>query len=211
MTRRLTATMVLLFGLVLLERRVSATDNPNPPNDFLVGAGEFGAAITGKRFSVGAIAGPLGEDPRGHLHVTFPDPSFNVDSPVECLGVVGNRAAAGSKVLEETATGAQRLVLLAEDNGQPSDPVPDRAFPARLTIVLPNPPPPPAQAFCAVALTSVAIGSLVLEPIERGNVTVHDGQPTTPGVAGATPLPELGAGTWRLELPDGTVMMGEVP
>ena len=65
------------------------------------------------------------------------------------------------------------------------------------------------KLWCAAGKgASVAIGSLVLEPIERGNVTVHDGQPTSPGAA---PLPELGAGIWRVELPDGTVMTVEVP
>ena len=196
MTRGLTAPIALLFDLVLFSPGAGATDS-----DFMVGAGEFGAAVTGKRFSVGAIAGPLGEDPHGHLRVTFPDPTFNVDTPVECLAVAGNRAAAGSKVLEETAGAVRRLVLLAEDNGQPSDALPDRALPLRISITVPN---VPAQAFCTVALAS----SVVLEPIDRGNVTVHDGQPTSPGAA---PLPELGAGTWRVELPDGTVMTVEVP
>lgn len=206
MKRGVTAPKALLFGLVLYAPSASAiqSDNPNPSMDFMVGAGEFGAAITGERFSVGAIAGPLGEDPRGHLRVTFPDPTFDVDTPVECLVVVDNLAAAGSEVLENAGGAVQRLVLLVEDNGKAGDPLPDRALPVRLSITVEN---PPAQAFCTAALGLIA-GA---EPIDHGNVTVHDGQPTSADVLGAAPLPKLGAGTWRVELPDGTVMTVEVP
>ena len=167
---RIARTLILsLAALALSAGAAGAThsNNSNPPKDFLVGAGDFGnPALPGQHFSVSAHSGPLGENPRGHIRVEG-SPVFDTTSTqVECLVVAGNRAAAGGR-MEETPSGTFWLIVVAEDHGQPSDPLPDRAVPIFIIIT----PPPPNMCAAVLGFSAFAL------PMEEGNVTVHDAEP----------------------------------
>jgi hypothetical protein len=129
----------------------------NPPRDFAVGSG---ATAFDFEFMLSAQSGPSGEDARGHMTwIALPFPRLRGE--VTCLATDGNRAVAGTP----NAFGPfAAFFIWVEDNGPGKTVADQAAFDSGGDA---------NQADCQRVLLAIPSGL----PLERGNVTVHDGQP----------------------------------
>jgi hypothetical protein len=141
-------------------RAVDPTLDP-PPNgpgkDFVVGGGQN----LDQNFGLSAHSGALGEDPDGHVSLTFGQPDTRqYRGRVICLAVAGNLATVGVVPTNARSNDfpALQLVLGVRDSGLPGGT--GDGIQAVSTIA----------ANCAVFLPLAA----VVNPIERGNLLVHD-------------------------------------
>ena len=126
------------------------------------------------RLDVAAHSGPTGLDPRGNVHakgtIGFPGTEFEVQGPVTCLRVDGNRAAI--KYRFKTATGSAApfqgggVEVFVEDNGEPrgGQPVDRNAF--RL--------PQTAADFNPTASQCDDPNTALYDTVTSGNYTVKD-------------------------------------
>jgi hypothetical protein len=171
--KRLLAALTLLFGLVVVAGVANAThsteaNSPGPPKDFAVGGGKHTSA--GTQFAFSAHSGPLGEDPKGHIQLFFPQGVIKAE--VTCLIVDGNEAFI-TGVSDELPGGT--TVTHAVDNGEPGDPTPDLMRGSFLPFITPV----DGQPGCFLP-------QLPPVPVTEGNIVVHDGQPKS-AEAGALP------------------------
>ena len=162
--RRLALSLILgLLALATLPGVASAahSQSPGPPQDFAVGTGKtrvigVPANAAEREFSVSAHRNPNG-DVRGFANyrmITFTGESINSRGHVECLDVRGNRAAVLGRFEAEPPFGPifPNILLFVEDNGEPSDPVPDRGLATALGSsdgLPPTCPPVPFFSFLA--------------------------------------------------------------
>jgi hypothetical protein len=130
-------------------------------------------------FEVGAVSGPLGEDPLGHITIRgtiLPggtgEQVFHGDVREGCLRVLGNRAVIVGRMpeREEFDVPSGRIkwaALVLEDNGEPVDGQPvDRGVDFVLTDFW-------ADIFC----TTLDPAGEPLAPLEQGNFVIEDAQP----------------------------------
>jgi hypothetical protein len=165
----LALTLALLFALAVGTGVANAShseqaNSTGPPKDFAVGGGKHtdpanpDVAI---QFEFSANSGPLGEDPKGHIQLFFPEGVIHAE--VTCLTVEGNRAFI-TGVSDELPGGI--VVIEAVDNGEPSDGQPDLLRGSFQPFIFEDPERP--GCFLPV---------LPPVPVTQGNIVVHDGQP----------------------------------
>jgi hypothetical protein len=158
--------LILALTLALLVALAVGTGvaNATPPNDFAVGGGKHtdpanpNVAIP---FSFSAHSGPLGEDPKGQIHVAS-DVGI-IKAEVTCLIVVGNEAFITGRS-DELPGGI--VVTHAVDNGEPSDGTPDLLRNSFVEAIVPD----PANPGCFLP-------TLPPVPVTQGNIVVHDATP----------------------------------
>jgi len=124
--------------------------------------------------NVAAHSGPTGLDPRGNVHAKgttgFPNGEFEVQGPVTCLRVDGNKAAIKYRFSEATGSAAPfqggGVEVFVEDNGEPrrGQPVDANAFQ----------PPQPAGVFDTNASQCDDPNSATYDTVTSGNYTVKD-------------------------------------
>jgi hypothetical protein len=127
------------------------------------------------QFEVGALSGPLGEEPTGHItdRVTLEEiggtKTLHGDVRAGCLRVVGNRAIVVGKLPEREQFDIplgriEYLALIIEDNGNPvgGHPV-DRAVDFVLRAVS-------AERFC----TTFDPATAPFFPLDHGNFVIQD-------------------------------------
>jgi hypothetical protein len=140
---------------------VDPTIDP-PPNDsridFVVGGGEN----LDQDFGLSAHSGPLGEDPFGHASATLGQPdTLQYRARVTCLTVAGNLAAVGLVPTDAQSNdfGALQLVLAIRDSGLPG------GTGDGIQIV---------SAGNAQNCAAFVAAAAVADPLDRGNLLVHD-------------------------------------
>jgi hypothetical protein len=126
------------------------------------------------RLSVAAHSDAGGLDPRGNVHAKgttgLPMGAFEVQGPVTCLRVDGNRAAIKYRFRRATGSAAPfqggGVEVFVEDNGEPrrGEPVDANAFQ----------PPQPAGAFDANAAQCDDPNSATYDTVTSGNYVVRD-------------------------------------
>jgi hypothetical protein len=154
-------------------REVDPTLDP-PPND---GKHDFVVAGFQDEFEVNwgvsAHSGPSGEEPFGHVSVTFPEgPSDDKQGRfrVTCVNVEGNLAAIGAVPTQAASNDVEdTFVFLFRDAGPGGGEGPGAAQLDGFEFVFQD----PNECQNPLALVEAA-GS---DPIERGNILVHDVQP----------------------------------
>jgi hypothetical protein len=135
----MTRATVALFAIALVA--CDASQSPTVPGGTaslanggqqVTGAGNFSRPFSDGHFTVSAHSDADGSV-RGNASITAvqtgPFQNFDVQGPVTCLAVAGNRAAVGIKVKKGSFGGTDiaglGIVLLVEDNGSPGHGVPD--------------------------------------------------------------------------------------
>jgi hypothetical protein len=126
------------------------------------------------RLSAAAHSGPSGLDPRGNVHAKgttgTPMGEFEVQGPVTCLRVDGNRAAIKYRFRRATGSAAPfqggGVEVFIEDNGEPrkGQPVDATAFG----------PPQPAGVFDANASQCADPNTQTYDQVTSGNYEVRD-------------------------------------
>jgi len=113
--------------------------------------------------NVNAKSGPLGENPKGHAHVSFQSPFFpggsgDLKGTVTCLRVTGTQARVAA-LLKQPHQGNTHVTLIINDNGDPMGGVsPDNAF----------------IGFTSAPPANCAGGGLELAGDKKGNLRVED-------------------------------------
>ena len=174
-------SLALLVGLLALAMSgvAGATHNNKtdvPPQDFTTGAGKFSTGGVEQKFAFSAHdADALSATPEarnGHYVVEarapLPGaPLVEVKGEVDCLRVLGNRAFFGGPIEKSSnpALEGQFAFFDVVDNDQ---------APA-------NGAAPDQFRFELLRGTPVCFGPISGLPITQGNITVHDGQPNSPG------------------------------
>jgi hypothetical protein len=169
--------LAALVGFSLLAAgtaNATHSEQENPNYDFVTGSGKVGTfPATFEEFSVGAHNNTPDRDAHGFLNFRGLEPVGDVDAGkghVLCVFVQGNRAAVLAQFKEPMPFPQHPFaVLLVEDNGEPSDLLPDRAM---ATGLLPESAVQPGCGFFFISF--VAFASSV---VTSGNVVVHDGTP----------------------------------
>jgi hypothetical protein len=165
MRRSILALLGALFIVALPSIAAGAS-----PNDSATGSGRVADIFgTNADFSFSAHSGPAGEDAEGNLNLrsTVGYTEQNGTASVTCLLVDGNQAIMiGEWKSDDPADWPfgpdfPFSVLIVEDNGQPSGETPDRGIAFGIT----------GFADCAFWL---AIAGGDVQPLEQGNVVVHD-------------------------------------
>lgn len=126
------------------------------------------------RLDIAAHSGPTGLVPRGNVHAKgstgAPMGEFEVQGPVTCLRVDGNRAAIKYRFKRATGSAAPfqggGVEVFVEDNGEPraGQPVDANAFQ----------PPQPAGVFEANATQCDDPNTATYDTVTSGNYTVRD-------------------------------------
>jgi hypothetical protein len=165
----LALTLALLLALAVGTGVANAShseqaNSTGPPKDFAVGGGKHtdpAAPDVAIQFAFSAHSGPLGEDPKGHVQLFFPEGVIHAE--VTCVIVEGNEAFI-TAVSDELPGGI--VVTHAVDNGEPSDGQPDLLRNSFEEFIFED----PERTGCFRP---------VLEPVPvtQGNIVVHDGQP----------------------------------
>jgi len=148
-----------------------------PPHDFAVGAAKNTFPGTEGPVQVALSARDRGGDPRGYVRSRgdsdgdLPaDDGFTLQGEVTCVRVEGDRASI--KYRFERATGSLEqfegggIQIFVEDNGEPGRGVPDaNAF---------DPPQPEGVFQTNERVCDDPSTRFTYDPIESGNLTVHD-------------------------------------
>ena len=163
---------LLLVAILVASVAVSIPDSAQAEGrDVAAGGGQLIRPLTTVTFGFGANSGPLGEDARGGMHYASSGngaevPAFQAEATVECLVVVGNRAAMAGRITnsQNLSNPFDMLFFVVEDNGNPADGV-DRFiggfdFSQNLT-----------------GCQSLALTQQLLFPVDNGNITVRDAAP----------------------------------
>ena len=173
-------SLALMVGLLALSMSgvAGATHNNKPdvpPQDFTTGAGKFVTGGVEQKFSFSAHdadANPLTFEARnGHYNVEARAPGtgmlVEIQGEVTCLRVVANRAYFGGPIEKSSnpALVGQFAFFDSVDNDQP---------PVNGAI-------PDQFRFEFLRGTPLCLGPISGIPITQGNITVHDGQPNSPG------------------------------
>jgi hypothetical protein len=157
------------------------SNGTGPMNDLVAGAGKFAttsvpvpgsetAIATAMAFSVSAHRTESGV--HGNVNFRGVDSTgveLNGKGSVQCLEVSGNRAMVLFAFEDVRPFGDkfQQGLLLVEDNGEPSDAVPDRGIATSIAN---------AEGAPLTACPTLAdVASFATAPLESGNVIVHDG------------------------------------
>jgi hypothetical protein len=155
------------------------SNGTGPKNDLATGAGKFAtrpaAFFSAMEFSFSAHRTNSGI----HGNVNFrgvnnaTGEELNGHGSIVCFDVRDNKAFVafefqGTRPFGENVEFGQ---LTVEDNGEPSDPVPDRALALGLVGGGGEPPPVPPRE----CLTVADVDFTATLPLESGNVTVHEG------------------------------------
>ena len=174
MRRRLLLALALVVGVFVFPSSASATPDPPPNNDkhdFVVGGFQFFEG----NWAVSAHSGPLGEEPFGHVSLTVSEGSseetfgvqgrwrvtcVNVDGPLAAIGVVPTQAASNDQV-------GVPWVLVFSDGG-PGGGTPEDPDRFEMFLFAPH----VCQSPLALELAATSA-----DPIESGNILVHDAQP----------------------------------
>jgi hypothetical protein len=149
-----------------------------PKNDLATGSGKFATIPQGPfsamHFSFSAHRTNSGIHGNVNYHAvnTGTGEELNGRGPVVCFDLRGNQARIIFEFKDVRPFGErfQFGQLFVEDNGQPSDSVPDRALAAALGGGEGEPPPTQPPTECRVPT-----GDVTMLPVESGNVTVHEG------------------------------------
>jgi hypothetical protein len=171
--KKLTLALSLALRLALAVgtgvANASHSDQGNstgPPKDFAVGGGKQidpAHPDVDIQFAFSAHSGPLGEDPKGHVQLFFPEGVIHAE--VTCVIIAGNEAFI-TAVDDELPGGI--VVVHAVDNGEPSDGTPDLARGSFAPFIVES----TEQPGCFLPT-----GELAPVPVTQGNIVVHDGQP----------------------------------
>ena len=176
-------TVVLVASLALsgvaFATQLNTTD-AGQPKDFAVGSGMVAddAFVDFLDVSLGAYSGPAGENPQGFINYRDASDFAGPDVPnskgnVVCLAVKDNRAVAVAEFKEEPPfPGNPYAVLLVEDNGGPNSTIPDRVSALSAWVDLEQ---MPIEDTCNLYIQ--VVDAIPLEPIDSGNLTVHDATP----------------------------------
>jgi hypothetical protein len=177
-SHRILLTAIALTGGALAGGLGTAAAAGGGPGDLATGsavnqfptAGGPGSA----RLSVAAHSDAGGLDPRGNVHAIgttgAPMGDFEVQGPVTCLRVDGNRAAIKYRFKRATGSAAPfqggGVEVFVEDNGEPrrGQPVDANAFQ----------PPQPAGAFDANANQCDDPNTAAYDTVTSGNYVVRD-------------------------------------
>jgi hypothetical protein len=125
------------------------------------------------RLDVRAYSDAAGLDPRGNVHsigtTGAPMGDFEVQGPVTCLRIAGNRAAIKYRFDQATGSAAPfqggGVEVFVEDNGEPRDGQPVDANAFR--------PPQPAGVFDVNATQCDDPNTATYDTVTSGNYTVH--------------------------------------
>ena len=140
-----------------------------------MGSGKLGTQLApASDFSLSAHSGPAGENPRGFVNlrnVNFIGGMGADKGHVVCVEVRGKRAFTIAEFKGETSfPGLPLALIIVEDNGQPSDAMPDRGIAFGVTLEGLGVAP---EDSCRVFFNQ----DIPLRPLESGNITVHDSTP----------------------------------
>jgi hypothetical protein len=152
-----------------------------PKNDLATGAGKFATIPQGPfsamHFSFSAHRTESGIHGNVNYHAvnTGTGEELNGKGPVVCFEVRDNRATVVFEFRDVRPFGDQIQFgqLIVEDNGQPSDPMPDRAIATAISGGQGE--PPPTQPPTACPPPAPGPGTIALLPVESGNVIVREG------------------------------------
>jgi hypothetical protein len=150
------------------------SENENPPYDLVSGSGKVGTLFgSAEEFSVSAHNNTPDREATGFLNFRMVEFTGDVDAGkghVLCANVQGNRAAVIARLKEPNPfPGFGVAVLLVEDNGEPSDLLPDRGLATALPVESGVP------ADCGFSF--IAFVGFATSVVTSGNVVVHDGTP----------------------------------
>ena len=157
--RRLSALLVLGVAGVIV-----SPAGAGESAGLVAGEGTFATTSAGVSAQFTIASHGIPGDAQGTVRVNAP--SFGWRGDVECLFVVGNRAAASGTLNEPVRQGNlvfPYFLAYVEDNGESSGAVPDRALVVATTFSLASSPD------CGLSL-----GSLGPTPLAQGNVVVKD-------------------------------------
>jgi hypothetical protein len=166
--------------LLLVAAALAApTAAAEPPTMRVAGGGSatiaFGGFVATDHFELGAVSGPLGEDPRGHITIRgtilpggTAEQIFHGDVRQGCVRVLGDRAVIVGLLPErewfEVPRGTIKwAALVLEDNGEPVQGQPvDRGVDFVLTDFW-------AEIFC----TTLDPAQEPLVPLDHGNFVIE--------------------------------------
>jgi len=157
--RRFSVLLVLGFAGVIV-----SPAGAGEAAGLIAGEGKFSTTSAGASSQFTITAHGMPGDAQGTVRVNAP--SFAWRGDVECLFVLENRAAASGTLDEPVRQGNlvfPYFLAYVEDNGEPSDAVPDRALVVATTFSVAGSPD------CGLSL-----GSLGPAPLAQGNVVVKD-------------------------------------
>jgi hypothetical protein len=129
-------------------------------DDLAAGEGKFRSGNTPIQFTLSAHGSPT--DARGHAQIRVG--AIEAKGEVDCLFVLGNRAAASGTAFNRSSGVPIIFAVVVEDNGEPSANNPTRDRASILTSASFDPGPDCALAFSLPFLL----------PLEQGNVVVMD-------------------------------------
>lgn len=131
-----------------------------PEKDFAVGSGRFAKGQPADGFNISAHGSPA--EANGHVRLRMPDGTEH-RAEVDCVEVSGNTAGVSGFFDDPPDPDFPRFIVGLQDNGEPSDPVRDRAFVAMSTDPLTEP-------LCGVG----TLLSIAAQDIVQGNIVVKD-------------------------------------
>jgi hypothetical protein len=171
--------VVLAAAVCTASASAGHSNGTGPKNDLAAGSGKFGTipstgVFTAMHFSFSAHRTASGVHGNVNYHGvdTGTGEELNGKGPVVCFDVQDNQALIIFE-FKDTRPFGDRIQfgqLIVEDNGQPSDPVPDRAIAAAVGLGQGGAPPPPFPEDCFTLPSTIP-----LLPLESGNVIVHEG------------------------------------
>lgn len=128
------------------------------------GAERSADVFAARRVALSAHNGPRGASGQ-FTSISADHPTLTFTADVTCLRVDGNRAVIGAMIRQSPFSANEGTMVFAavEDNGRPSDPIPDQIGAYFVGI-------PPGEETCDSA--TVLYGSLA--PVTSGNIVVND-------------------------------------
>jgi hypothetical protein len=181
MGRLLVAMSLALVASLALSGVALATPSAtntvgNQNRDFAAGSAKLAHPFAAfSEVSLGASSGPAGEDPRGFINLRNADfgPPYDGKGNVDCLSVKDNVAVSVAEFKEDSPfPGFPNALIIVEDNGGPSSGIPDRVWATGLDY---DPDQITVEGICNLYVELAQF--FPLEPIESGNLTVHDATP----------------------------------
>jgi hypothetical protein len=181
MRRLLVAMSLALVASLALSGVAFATtsatiDGVGQQRDYAAGSGTLAHPFAAfSEVSLGASSGPSGEDPQGFINLRNADfgPPYDGKGHVACLAVKDNVAVSVAEFENDSPfPGYPYALIIIEDNGRPNSAVPDRVWATGMAY---DPEQITLEATCNLYVQVAQF--LPLEPLESGNLTVHDATP----------------------------------
>lgn len=164
-----------LSGVASATHAATNTDG-SQQRDFAAGSGKLAHPFAAfSEVSLGASSGPSGENPQGFINLRNADfgPPYDGKGNVACLAVEGNVAVSVAEFEDDSPfPGYPNALIIVEDNGGPGGTIPDRVWATGMAY---DPEQITLEDTCNLYIQVAQF--LPLEPIESGNLTVHDATP----------------------------------